>query len=90
MPKPLWVAKLLVSDATAKKIDSLHHVTADDVRCEVVCREGLQYSWDEDPERGLRALVEIKVGAKRVLAVLYPVSDAMGDAYALGSAYPVT
>ena len=87
MPEPLWVAKLLVSDATAKKIDSLHHVTEDEVRDAVVCVEGLSYSLDDNPERGLRALVNVTICNRYVLIVLYPVNDPMGNVYALGSAY---
>lgn len=87
MPESLWVAKLLVSDATAKKIDSLHHVTKDEVRDAVVCVEGLQYAEDDDPERGWRALVQVTMGNRKVLVVLYPVDDPMGNVYALGSAY---
>lgn len=87
MPEPLWVAKLLVSDATAKKIVSLHQVTKDEVCDAIVCVAGLQYGWDDHPERGLRALVSVMIGNRNVLVVLYPVNDATGDVYALGSAY---
>jgi hypothetical protein len=90
VPELLWVAKLLISDATAKKIDSLHRVTEDDVRDAVVCVAGLRYVWDDAPERGLRVLVDVTIGNRQVLVVLYPVDDAMGDAYALGSAYERT
>lgn len=87
MSESLWVARLLISDATVKKIDSLHHVTEEQVREAVVCVAGLPYAWDDDPERGLRALVEVTIGNRRVLIVLYPVDDPMGDVFALGSAY---
>lgn len=86
----LWVAKLLISDATAKKIDSLHHVTEEQVREAVVCVERLQYTWDDDADRGRRALVEVTVGTRNVLVVLYPVDDPMGNVFALGSAYERT
>jgi hypothetical protein len=85
--EPLWVAKLLISEAVAKKIDSRHHLTPDQVREAVVCVVGLTYAWNDDPERGVRALVEVTVGSRRVLIVLYPVADPMGDVFALGSAY---
>jgi hypothetical protein len=35
-----------------------------------------------------RAIAEIDVRGRRCIAVLYPVEDPFGDAYALGSAYP--
>jgi hypothetical protein len=85
--EPLWVAKLLISEAVAKKIDSLHHLVLDQVRDAVVCVEGLSYTWDVDAARGRRALVEVTIGSRRVLVVLYPVDDPMGDVFALGSAY---
>jgi hypothetical protein len=45
----LWVAKLLISGATAKKMDVRHHVTHGQVRDAIVCVEGLSYAWDDDP-----------------------------------------
>lgn len=65
-----------------------HHLNADDVLDAVVCVEGLPYVWDDDPERGRRALVGIQIGRETVVVVLYPVADHSGDIYALGSAYP--
>lgn len=53
----------------------------------MVCVAGLRFTWDDDPERGRRALVEVSIRNNPVLVVLYPVSDPMGDVYALGSAY---
>jgi hypothetical protein len=48
----------------------------------------LQYTWDDDPERGRRAIAEAAISGRRCIVVLYPVDDPMGDTYALGSAYP--
>jgi hypothetical protein len=45
--------------------------------------------WDDDPERGRRALVEIFIRGQRVLVVLYPVDDPLGGVFNLGSAYPI-
>lgn len=53
-----------------------------------MCVRGLSHAWDDDPERGRRALVEVTIRGKRCLVVLYPVADPSGDVYALGSAYP--
>ena len=88
MPKPLWVARLIVSQATRAKLSSKHNLDADDVLDAIVCVAGLRYRWDDDPERGLRALVEANIRGITVVAVLYPVEDPFGDIYALGSAYP--
>lgn len=85
MPQRLWVAQLLISDATAAKIRGRHHLDPHDVNDAVVCREGLEYEWNDDPERGLRAIVETVIGSKPVWVVLYPAGD---DVYHLGSAYP--
>jgi hypothetical protein len=49
---------------------------------------GLSYRWDDDQERGRRALVEADIRGVTVIVVLYPVLDPSGDVYALGSAYP--
>lgn len=89
MPWALWVARLHISDRTAQKIISVHHVTPDEVRDAVELRPGLTYVWDEDPQRGLRALVEAVIRGRRTIVVLYPVDGAgLGDEYNLGSAYP--
>ncbi len=87
MPESLWVAVLHISEATAQKLSGRHNVDANDVRDAIECVSGLSYTWDDDPGRGLRALVEITIGKSRVVAVLYPVDDPVGDVYALGSAY---
>jgi hypothetical protein len=60
-----------------------------EIRDSVECVAGLVYTWHEDEQRGLRAIVEIHVRGKRVLAVLYPSDDPLGDVYNPGSAYPV-
>jgi hypothetical protein len=88
VPQSLWVAKLVISSATAAKLSSKHGLGADEVRDALVCVPGLSYVWDDDPDRGRRALVEVEVRGQTVLVVLYPVSDPLGDVYALGSAYP--
>ena len=88
MPERLWVARLIVSQATGTKLSSLHNLNEDEVRDAIVCVAGLSYAWDDDPERGRRALVEVRIRGERVIVVLYPVDDPSGDVYALGSAYP--
>jgi hypothetical protein len=84
----LWVAQLIVSDRTAQKLSSRHGLDVGDVRQAVVGARRLEYTWDDDPERGRRALVETEVAGRLCLVVLYPVDHPMGDVYALGSAYP--
>jgi hypothetical protein len=88
MPRSLWVASLIISEATAEKLSAKHGLDPREVRAEIVGVAGLKYVWHDDPERGRRALVEISIGDRRCVAVLYPVDDAAGDSYALGSAYP--
>jgi hypothetical protein len=87
VPEPLWVARLIVSQATRAKLSSKHNLDPDEVRDAIVCVAGLSYWWDEDPERGRRALVETSIRGVTVIVVLYPVLDPSGDVYALGSAY---
>ncbi|GIH91919.1 hypothetical protein ACFFMN_34070 [Planobispora siamensis] len=89
MERDLWVAWLNVSERTAEKIQHLHRLTEDEVRDAVVCTENLTYTWDDDPERGLRAIVETHIRSRKVLIVLYPADDSFEDEYNLGSAYPV-
>jgi len=88
VPEPLWVARLIVSQATRAKLSSKHNLDSDEVRDAIVCVAGLSYRWDDDPERGRRALVEANIRGLTVIVVLYPVLDPSGDVYALGSAYP--
>jgi hypothetical protein len=84
----LWVARLIISSKTAEKLASRHRLDWQEVRDAVVCVVGLLYIWDDHPERGRRALVEVEISGMRCVVVLYPVDDASGDVYALGSAYP--
>jgi hypothetical protein len=85
----LWVARLVVSPATAAKISGRHRLDVQEIRDSVECVSGLVYTWDVDPERGERAIVETYVRGRRVLVVLDPAADPFGDVYNLGSAYQV-
>ena len=86
--RSLWVARLIISDATKEKLSALHGLDWHDVNEAVVGARGLDYFWHDDPDRGRRAIVEAEIGGRRCEAVLYPVDDPMGGAWALGSAYP--
>lgn len=88
MTAPLWVARLIVSQKTAEKLAGRHALDWREVQDAVVCVAGLRYVWDDHPERGRRALVEVEIRGRWCLVVLYPVDDSSGDVYALGSAYP--
>ena len=89
MSERLWVARLHISERTAQKITSVHHITPQEVRDAVELQAGLTYVWNEHPKRGRRALVEACIRGRRTIMVLYPVVDApLGDEYNLGSAYP--
>lgn len=85
----IWVARLEISRRTAAKISNVHGLQEADVRDAVQCVSGLPFVWDDDPERGLRAIVEVEVAGKPALVVLYPVSDLMDDVWHLGSAYQI-
>jgi hypothetical protein len=88
MARSLWVAKLIVSAATAEKLAAKHRLDSREVRAAIVGVAGLTYVWHDHPERGRRALIEVSISGRRCVAVPYPVDDAAGDVYALGSAYP--
>lgn len=86
--RSLWIARLIISDATKVKLSAAHGLDWHEVNEAIVGVAGLDYFWHDDPERGLRAIVEVHIGGRACLIVLYPVDDPFGDAYALGSAYP--
>jgi len=88
MVSSLWVARLLVSDATAQKQSAKHGLDWPEVHDAILCIRGLRFTWQHHPERGRRAMVEIVVQDRRCIAVLYPVSGPSKDVFALGSAYP--
>ena len=88
MARALWVARLIISEAIKQKLSAAHGLDWRDVNEAVVGVRGLGYVWHEDPDRGLRALVEAEIGGRICMIVLYPVDDPFGDTYALGSAYP--
>lgn len=88
MTRSLWVARLIISDATKAKLTGRHGLDWHDVSEAIVGVAGLDYIWVDDPIRGLRAVVETAIRGQPCLVVLYPVDDPFGDAYALGSAYP--
>ncbi len=87
MVASLWVAHLIVSEATARTLTVKHGIEWRDVHDAIVCVQGLRYTWHVHPERGLRAMVEIRLGGRRCIAVLYPVGAPSSDVFALGSAY---
>jgi hypothetical protein len=83
----IWVAVLHISSATARKIVQKHGVAVDELRSAIVGTAGLRFVWDDAPERGRRAIVEAWIHDRRLLVVLYPAADPLGDAWHLGSAY---
>jgi hypothetical protein len=89
MAETIWVARLRISDATAHKISTQHGLQADEVRGAVECVRGLSFVWNDDRDRGRRAIVETFIRGIRVLVVLYPADDPLGDVFDLGSAYPI-
>lgn len=89
--RPLWVARLHVSEATRNKLRDLHGLDADKVRAKIECQRNLPYRWNQHPERGRRVLVDVFFGRRRVRVVLYPKrrNNPFGDEFHLGSAYPL-
>ncbi len=81
----IWVAILRISPRTADKIEGKHHISVDEVVDAVHCVAGLTATWDDSPERGLRALIETEIRGKHALVVLYPTADE--DAWNLGSVF---
>lgn len=90
MTRALWVAVLNISPRTAQKITEKHRLDPEDVRAAVQTVAGLEYVWDDDPERGLRAIVRVVIHGGPVLVVLYPVEHPLGGVFHLGSAYPLS
>lgn len=88
MPERIWVGLLEISDQTAHKIATLHGLQADEVRGAVQCVSGLPFSWEDDPERGWRAIVRVPIRGTPHLVVLYPADDPFDESWNLGSAYP--
>jgi hypothetical protein len=84
----IWVAQLNISAATAHKLSTQHGLDADEVRDEIQCVEYLSGVLDDDPERGQRAILRVRIRNVWHLVVLYPVEHPMGDVWNLGSAYP--
>lgn len=83
----LWVAELLISERTAAKIVAVHQITPQEARDAVVCVGGLEWVWDEDQERGGRALVRVDIRGRPAIAVLYDAEHPLGDTWHLGSTY---
>lgn len=81
----VWVAALVVSDATKQKIINVHHLHIDEVADAVVCQTGLVATWHDHPERGRRLIVQTLIRGRRALIVLYPTTEP--DKFHLGSAY---
>ena len=87
MGTSLWVAHLIVSEATAQKLAAKHGLDWREIYDAIVCVRGLRYAWHDHPERGRRALVHVRIGRRRYIAVLYAVGAPSSDVFALGSAY---
>jgi hypothetical protein len=89
MYEKLWVARLTFSRATAHKLSTEHGLQAAEIRDAVEGVRNLPFKWDDDLERGRRAIVQTFVRGQKVVVVLYPANDPLGDAYHLGSAYRI-
>lgn len=85
----VWVARLYASQPTRQKLIEKHQLTVEEVEDAIVCKSGLSFVWNDHPERGRRALIEVAIRSRRVMVVLYPADDPLGDGWNLGSAYPL-
>jgi hypothetical protein len=79
--------QLLISRSVAEKLEDKHNLTALQVREAVERVSGLEGSWDNDRERGLRVILETEIEGMTMLVVLYPADDLGFDIWRLGSAY---
>lgn len=87
VPTVVWVAELLVSDRTAEKITSKHHLDPADLRAAVLCGRALVGRWSLDRQGKPRVLVRVRIEDRPCLVVLYPAGD---DVWHLASAYVLT
>ncbi len=89
----IWVEELRISERVAKKIIDEHGIYPAQVRAAVVQVDGLEFSWDFDRTRGLRAIVQIAIEfageVTNALVVLYPTENPMDHLWRLGSAYTI-
>ena len=89
----IWVARLLISKRVADKIREKHALTPAQVRQAIVEVAGLEFSWDFESTRGLRAIVNVQLyrsstqQTEDALVVLYPTDNPIDQAWRLGSAY---
>ncbi len=87
MARRLWVAQLLISAATLRKIAEDHRIAEREVRDALECVAGLDFTWHVHETRGERAIVSTRVRGRPVLAALYDAEHPLGDVYWLGSIY---
>lgn len=81
----VWVATLVVSEATEQKIIQKHSIQVDELEQVIICVPGLRGTWHTHPVRGRRVLIEVFIRGRRALVVLYPTNQP--DEWNLGSAY---
>jgi hypothetical protein len=84
-PVTARIATLYVSYATEQKIIQKHRIQIDELEEVLVDVRGLKATWDDDPQRGRRVLIEVFIRGRAALVVLYPTDVA--DEWNLGSAY---
>jgi hypothetical protein len=89
MTEKIWVARLIFSRGTAHKLSTEHGLQATEIRDAVEGVRNLPCKWHNHPQRGRRAIIEIFVRRQKVVVVLYPANDPLGDVYHLGSAYRI-
>jgi hypothetical protein len=59
LPEWVWVAELRWTDNTRRKISGKHGIDIDEVTSAIVCVSGLHGKWDDDPEKGMRMILQV-------------------------------
>jgi hypothetical protein len=75
----IWVERLLISERVAQKILEKHDLRTRQVRAAVERVEGLEFAWDYDCERGLRAIVYVQIPRLETSGEEAPGEEAPGE-----------
>ena len=68
-----WVGEIRFSPQVIAKIQTKHHLTAQDVRQAVSCGAHDDHRWDDDPLYGRRLILEGSYAEGRLRAYLRPI-----------------
>ena len=68
-----WIGEIRFRPEVAEKLWDKHELTPEDVRQAVACGAHDRYSWDNDPDYGLRLILEGSDTRGRLRAYLRPI-----------------